>query len=105
VFSSFSGIKPAQTMGWWLVSRVSIFHLFLTVNGNSTAAAIAGDVRIHAGEFEQKPNLLASFPSSPYKCLRPLGPSKNLSEKKLTVFCGANQVISSLVTGFLRIRG
>ncbi|KAJ7421791.1 hypothetical protein BTVI_16502 [Pitangus sulphuratus] len=41
-------IKPAQTMGWWLVSRVSIFHLCWTVNGNFTAAAIAGDAHIHA---------------------------------------------------------
>lgn len=49
-------------MGSWLVSRVSIFHLCLTVNGNFTAAAIAGDAHIHAGEFKQKPNLLASFP-------------------------------------------
>lgn len=61
LFSSFLGIKPAQTMGWWLVSRVSTSHLCLTGNGNFTAAAIAGDAHIHAGEFKQKPNLLASF--------------------------------------------
>lgn len=53
---SLLGIRPAQTMGWWLVSRVSIFHLCWTVNGNFTAAAIAGGARTPAGEFKQTPN-------------------------------------------------
>lgn len=56
-FSFFLGIKPARTMDWWLVSRASIFHLCLTVNGNFTAAAIAGDAHTHAGEFKQTPDL------------------------------------------------
>ncbi|OXB83324.1 UNVERIFIED_CONTAM: hypothetical protein H355_001761 [Colinus virginianus] len=58
------GTRPAQTTGWWLVSRVSIFHLCLTVNGNSTAAATAGDAHIPAGKFKQKPNLLALLSSA-----------------------------------------
>ncbi|KAF2981553.1 hypothetical protein EK904_001015 [Melospiza melodia maxima] len=36
-------------MGWWLVSRVSIFLRCWTVNGNFTAAAIAGGAHIPAG--------------------------------------------------------
>lgn len=61
-FTSLLGTRPAQTMGWWLVSRVSIFHPCLTANGNFTAAATAGDAHIHAGKFRLKPNLLVSFP-------------------------------------------
>lgn len=101
--SSFLGTRPAQTMGWWLVSRVSIFHLCLTVNGNSTAAATAGDAHIHAGKFKQKPNLLTLFLSSSWKCHWPLIPSTSSLKKNITAAYGAKQSISSLTTGFLRM--